>query len=318
MSYAARVRDAGLAAAGRPGIISYSRKVFIPLTRLCRDRCAYCTFVTVPGRLDSPYLSPDEVLKIAADGAALGCKEALFTLGDRPEARWPQAREWLDAHGYDDTLSYVRAMAIRVLEETGLLPHLNPGVLSWQDFQRLKPVAPSMGMMLETTAARLFTERGGPHFGSPDKDPAVRLRVLEDAGRSSVPFTTGILIGIGETRAERAESIFAIRRVAREYGGIQEVIVQNFRAKPDTKMRGHARRRAGRPGRHHRGGPAGARAGHADPGPAQPDRRRVRADPGGRHRRLGWRVAAHPGPRQPGAALAADRRAGRRAPRRPG
>jgi FO synthase len=237
MSYAARVRDAGLAAAGRPGIISYSRKVFIPLTRLCRDRCAYCTFVTVPGRLDSPYLSPDEVIKVAADGAALGCKEALFTLGDRPEARWPQAREWLDAHGYDDTLSYVRAMAIRVLEETGLLPHLNPGVLSWQDFQRLKPVAPSMGMMLETTAARLFTERGGPHFGSPDKDPAIRLRVLEDAGRSSVPFTTGILIGIGETRAERAESIFAIRQVAREYGGIQEVIVQNFRAKPDTKMR---------------------------------------------------------------------------------
>jgi FO synthase len=237
MRWAARVRDAGLAAAGRPGIISYSRKVFIPLTRLCRDRCAYCTFVTVPGRLDSPYLSPDEVLSIASQGAALGCKEALFTLGDRPEARWPQAREWLDAHGYDDTLSYVRAMAIRVLEETGLLPHLNPGVLGWQDFQRLKPVAPSMGMMLETTAARLFTERGGPHFGSPDKDPAVRLRVLEDAGRSSVPFTTGILIGIGETRAERAESIFAIRRVAREYGGIQEVIVQNFRAKPDTKMR---------------------------------------------------------------------------------
>ncbi len=238
LGYAARVRDAGLAAAGRPGIISYSRKVFIPLTRLCRDRCGYCTFVTVPGRLDSPYLSPDEVLKIAADGAALGCKEALFTLGDRPEARWPQAREWLDAHGYDDTLSYVRAMAIRVLEETGLLPHLNPGVLSWQDFQRLKPVAPSMGMMLETTAARLYTERGGPHFGSPDKDPAVRLRVLDDAGRSSVPFTTGILIGIGETRAERAESIFAIRQVAREYGGVQEVIVQNFRAKPDTKMRG--------------------------------------------------------------------------------
>ncbi len=238
LGYAARTRDAGLAAAGRPGIITYSRKVFIPLTRLCRDRCGYCTFATVPGRLDSPYLPPDEVLRIAAGGAALGCKEALFTLGDRPEDRWRQAREWLDAHGYDDTLSYVRAMAIRVLEETGLLPHLNPGVLSWQDFQRLKPVAPSMGMMLETTAARLFTEPGGPHFGSPDKDPAVRLRVLEDAGRSSVPFTTGILIGIGETRAERAGSIFAIRGVAREYGGIQEVIVQNFRAKPDTKMRG--------------------------------------------------------------------------------
>src|SRR5581483_11080046 len=240
LGYAARVRDAGLAAAGRPGIITYSRKVFIPLTRLCRDRCGYCTFATVPGRLDSPYLSPDEVLAIARQGAALGCKEALFTLGDRPEDRWGAARDWLDAHGYDDTLSYIRAMAIGVLEETGLLPHLNPGVLSWQDFQRLKPVAPSMGMMLETTATRLFTEKGGPHFGSPDKDPAVRLRVLEDAGRVNVPFTTGILIGIGETVAERAESVFAIRKVAREYRGIQEVIVQNFRAKPDTKMRGVA------------------------------------------------------------------------------
>jgi FO synthase len=237
LGYAARTRDAGLEAAGRPGIITYSRKVFIPLTRLCRDRCAYCTFATVPGRLDSPFLSPDEVLDIARQGAALGCKEALFTLGDRPEARWQQAREWLDAHGYDDTLSYVRAMAIRVLEETGLLPHLNPGVLSWRDFQRLKPVAPSMGMMLETTASRLFTDKGGPHFGSPDKDPAVRLRVLEDAGRSGVPFTTGILIGIGETLAERADAIFAIRKVSKEYGSIQEVIVQNFRAKPDTKMR---------------------------------------------------------------------------------
>ncbi len=235
--HASRTRDAGLFAAGRERVITYSRKVFIPLTRLCRDRCGYCTFVTVPHRLASPYLSPDEVLDIARQGAALGCKEALFTLGDRPEDRWRQAREWLDAHGFDDTLSYVRAMAIRVLEETGLLPHLNPGVLSWQDFQRLKPVAPSMGMMLETTAARLYTERGSPHFGSPDKDPAVRVRVLEDAGRSSVPFTTGILIGIGETAAERADSIFTIRRIAREYGGIQEVIVQNFRAKPGTKMR---------------------------------------------------------------------------------
>jgi FO synthase len=178
------------------------------------------------------------VLDIARQGAALGCKEALFTLGDRPEARWKQAREWLDAHGYDDTLSYVRAMAIRVLEETGLLPHLNPGVMTSQDFQRLKPVAPSMGMMLETTSARLYETRGAPHFGSPDKDPKVRLRVLEDAGRSHVAFTTGILIGIGETLEERADAIFALRRVQEEHDGIQEVIVQNFRAKPDTKMRG--------------------------------------------------------------------------------
>ncbi|WP_460337396.1 bifunctional FO biosynthesis protein CofGH [Actinoallomurus acanthiterrae] len=237
LSYAARIRDAGLEAAGRPGVITYSRKVFIPLTRLCRDRCGYCTFATVPGRLDAPYLSPDQVLEIARQGAELGCKEALFTLGDRPEDRWKQAGEWLHAHGYDDTLSYVRAMAIRVLEETGLLPHLNPGVMSWRDLQRLRPVAPSMGMMLETTSRRIFEEKGGAHFGSPDKDPAVRLRVLEDAGRSNVPFTTGVLIGIGETVRDRAESIFAIRKVAREYGGIQEVIVQNFRAKPDTKMR---------------------------------------------------------------------------------
>ncbi|MEV0581913.1 bifunctional FO biosynthesis protein CofGH [Nonomuraea sp. NPDC050310] len=238
LEHAGRVRDAGLGAAGRPGVITYSRKVFIPLTRLCRDRCGYCTFATAPHKLDSPFLSPDEVLEIARAGAAMGCKEALFTLGDRPEERWKPAREWLDAHGYDDTLSYVRAMAIRVLEETGLLPHLNPGVMSWRDLQRLKPVSPSMGMMLETTSERLFTEKGAAHYGSPDKDPAVRLRVLEDAGRINVPFTTGILIGIGETIEDRAESIFAIRRVAREYGGIQEVIVQNFRAKPDTAMRG--------------------------------------------------------------------------------
>jgi FO synthase len=234
---AARVRDAGLRAAGRPGVVTYSPKVFIPLTRLCRDRCHYCTFVTTPGRLSAPYLSPDEVLEIARDGAALGCKEALFTLGDRPEDRWPQAKQWLEEHGYDSTLDYVRAMAVRVLEETGLLPHLNPGVMSWEELNRLKPVAPSMGMMLETTSTRLFTEKGQAHYGSPDKDPEVRMRVLEDAGRLNVPFTTGLLIGIGETLEERADSIFALRRVARAYGAVQEVIVQNFRAKPDTAMR---------------------------------------------------------------------------------
>jgi FO synthase len=237
---AARVRDAGLDAVGRPGVITYAKNVFIPLTRLCRDRCHYCTFVTVPGKLrragHAMYLSPDEVLEIARRGAAAGCTEALITLGDRPEDRWPEAREWLDAHGYDDTLSYVRAMAILILEETGLLPHLNPGVLRWTDFQRLKPVAPSMGMMLETTATRLWSEPDGPHYGSPDKEPAVRLRCLEDAGRSNVPFTSGILIGIGENPTERAESLFALRRVSRAYQGIQEVIVQNFRAKPGTAM----------------------------------------------------------------------------------
>jgi len=238
---AARVRDAGLVDAGRPGVVTYSPKVFIPITRLCRDRCHYCTFVTTPGHLargdQAPYLSPDEVLDLASRGAELGCLEALFTLGDRPEVRWPQARAWLDERGYDSTLAYVRAMAIRVLEETGLLPHLNPGVLSWEELNRLKPVAPSMGMMLETTSTRLHETRGEAHFGSPDKDPAVRLRVLEDAGRLSIPFTSGLLVGIGETLAERAETIFALRAAGRRFGHLQETIVQNFRAKPDTAMR---------------------------------------------------------------------------------
>ena len=241
MAVAADFRDAGLVQAGRPGTVTYSPKVFIPVTRLCRDRCHYCTFVTTPGELrragQQPYLSVDEVVAIAREGAALGCTEALFTLGDRPEDRWPAARQWLDEAGYDSTLAYVRALAIAVLEETGLLPHLNPGVMTWEELGRLKPVAPSMGMMLETSSRRLFLEPGGAHFGSPDKDPNVRLRVLEDAGRLNIPFTTGLLIGIGETVDERADSIFALRSVARAYGHVQEVIVQNFRAKPDTAMR---------------------------------------------------------------------------------
>ncbi|MCY7395364.1 MAG: bifunctional FO biosynthesis protein CofGH [Nocardioides sp.] len=238
---AAKVRDAGLLAAGRPGVITYSPKVFIPITTLCRDRCHYCTFVESPGERrrggHEMFLSPDEILDIAREGAALGCLEALFTLGDRPEDRWPEARQWLDSKGYDSTLAYVRAMAVRVLEETGLLPHLNPGVMSWEEMNRLKPVAPSMGMMLETTSRRLFEARGEAHFGSPDKDPEVRLRVLQDAGRLSIPFTTGLLVGIGETLRERAETIFALRAVSKAYGSVQEVIVQNFRAKPDTAMR---------------------------------------------------------------------------------
>ncbi|GAA5112643.1 bifunctional FO biosynthesis protein CofGH [Pseudonocardia adelaidensis] len=236
LAVASRVRDAGLVAEGRPGVVTYSKNVFIPLTRLCRDRCHYCTFATVPHRLPAAFLEREEVLEIARAGAAAGCKEALFTLGDRPEDRWPAAREWLEARGYDSTLDYVRACAIAVLEETGLLPHLNPGVLSWAELTRLKPVAASMGMMLETTAERLWSEPGGPHFGSPDKEPAVRIRAITDAGRVGVPYTTGILIGIGENRTERAESLFAIRSAARAHGHVQEVIIQNFRAKPDTAM----------------------------------------------------------------------------------
>jgi FO synthase len=228
---AARVRDQGLEDAGRPGTVTYSRKVFIPLTRLCRDRCHYCTFATSPAKLEAPYLSMDQVLDIARQGAALGCKEALFTLGDRPEDRWPQARQWLDEAGYDDTLAYVRAAAVAVLEQTGLLPHLNPGVMTWAELQRLKPVAPSMGMMLETTADL------PAHKGSPDKVPAVRLQTLEEAGRHAIPFTTGLLVGIGESERDRAETVLAIRASHRRHGHVQEVIVQNFRAKPDTAMR---------------------------------------------------------------------------------
>lgn len=240
LKISSRLRDEGLDRSARTGVITYSRKVFIPITFLCRDRCHYCIFVETPGKLiehgKPTYLSPQEILQLARDGAALGCKEALFTLGDRPEERWPSARAWLDEHGYASTLEYIRAMAILVLEETGLLPHLNPGVMSWSELQALRPVAPSMGMMLETTATRLWSERGGVHYGSPDKDPALRLRVLEDAGRARIPFTTGVLLGIGENNADRAEALFAIRASHERYGHIQETIVQNFRAKPKTAM----------------------------------------------------------------------------------
>ncbi len=230
MGLAARLRDLE-----HGEIVTYSRKVFIPLTMLCRDHCHYCTFAKPPAKLDTPFLTPEEAVSIADAGRRMGCKEALFTLGDRPEERYDVAREWLEARGYGSTLDYVRAVAIRVIEETGLLPHLNPGVMSYEEIARLKQVSASMGMMLETSSMRL-AERGGPHFGSPDKVPAVRLRTIEDAGRLAVPFTTGILVGIGETDRERAESLFAIRDAHRRYRHIQEVIVQNFRAKPGTAM----------------------------------------------------------------------------------
>ena len=236
LGLASAIRDRGLDDERRPHVITYSRKVFIPLTRLCRDRCHYCTFVAAPADVPAPYLSPDEVLAIARSGAAEQCKEALFTLGDRPEDRWPQARDWLAAAGYSSTLDYLRAMAVLVLEDTGLLPHLNPGVMTWQELMNLKPVAPSMGMMIETTSNRLWSTPGAPHYGSPDKEPAVRSEVLENAGRLSIPFTTGVLIGIGETLLERAETVLAIRSSHRAYGHVQEVIVQNFRAKPNTVM----------------------------------------------------------------------------------
>ncbi|MHC2184770.1 FO synthase [Rathayibacter agropyri] len=237
---AGRLRDEGLVHRGRPGVVTYSRKVFVPLTKLCRDRCHYCVFVETPGglaaRRESTFMEPEEILEVARAGAALGCKEALFTLGDRPEDRWPIARAWLAEHGYASTLEYVGAMAVLVMSETGMVTHLNPGVMSWAELQRLRPVAPSMGMMLETTAERLWSEKGGVHYGSPDKDPALRLRVLEDAGRSRIPFTTGVLLGIGENAAERADALFAIRESHERWGHVQECIVQNFRAKPRTAM----------------------------------------------------------------------------------
>jgi len=190
LGIAARLRELG-----HGTTVTYSRKVFIPLTMLCRDHCHYCTFAKPPARLDAPFLSPEEVVAIADAGRKLGCKEALFTLGDRPEDRYPEARAWLEERGYRSTLDYVRAMAITVIEETGLLPHLNPGVMSYEELARLKHVSASMGLMLETSSDRL-SRKGGPHFGSPDKVPAVRLRTIEDAGRLAIPFTTGVLVGI--------------------------------------------------------------------------------------------------------------------------
>jgi 7,8-didemethyl-8-hydroxy-5-deazariboflavin synthase CofG subunit len=239
---AADLRDAGLAAAGRAGIVTYSRKVFVPLTTLCRDRCHYCVFVDTPTQLRTlhkpVYMSEEQVLTVVRQGQALGCKEVLLTLGDRPEDRWPAARAWLDEHGFASTLDYVGHIAQLVTAETGMLAHLNPGVMSYDELIALRPTAPSMGMMLETTSERLFAEPGQVHHGSPDKDPAVRLRVLEDAGRAGIPFTTGILVGIGETVRDRAESLVAIRAAHERHGHVQEVIVQNFRAKPGTAMRG--------------------------------------------------------------------------------
>ena len=229
MADAARLRDRGH---GR--LISYSRKVFIPLTRLCRDVCHYCTFAETPHAGRPSYLSPDDVLAIARAGAAAGCTEALFTLGDKPELRYSAAREALAALGHETTIGYLTAMCGLVLRETGLLPHANPGVMTRQEIAGLREVTASQGIMLESTSERLC-ERGGVHFGSPDKHPAVRLETIRLAGELKVPFTTGILIGIGETREERLEALQAIRDLHAEYGHIQEVIVQNFRAKPDTK-----------------------------------------------------------------------------------
>ncbi|CAN7347619.1 5-amino-6-(D-ribitylamino)uracil--L-tyrosine 4-hydroxyphenyl transferase CofH [Variovorax sp. LjRoot178] len=229
---AARLRDAG-----HGDVISYSRKVFIPLTRLCRDVCHYCTFAASPREVPAPYLTPDEVLAIARAGERAGCHEALFTLGDKPELRYEVAREQLTALGHESTIAYLAAMCELVLQETKLLPHVNPGVMTKDDIALLRKLSVSQGVMLESTSRRLL-ERGEAHHGSPDKDPTLRVATLRAAGELQVPFTSGILIGIGETRDERLDALFTLRDLHAEFGHLQETIVQNFRAKDDTKMAG--------------------------------------------------------------------------------
>jgi FO synthase len=230
MSEARRLRDEG-----RGRTITYSRKVFVPLTTLCRDRCTYCTFAKPPGA-GGEYLLPDEVLAIARAGESYRCTEALFTLGDRPEKRWPQAQQFLEEHGCRTTLEYVRLNTEAVVEHTSVFPHANPGLMSGEDIAALRPSNPSMGLMLENISPRLM-EPGMPHHDCPDKDPALRMEVVRVAGRQQVPFTTGILVGIGETVEEVVSSLFALAEVAEETGAVQEVIVQNFRAKADTPKR---------------------------------------------------------------------------------
>ncbi len=230
---ARRIRDASFG-----DHVTFSPKVFVPLTMLCRDRCGYCTFAKPPARLEAPFLSPDQVLELARAGAAAGCHEVLLTLGEKPEDRYPEAASWLAAHGCADTIAHVAKMARLVVEETGLLPHANAGALSQDDFERLREWCPSQGMMVETLASRLC-EPGGPHHGAPDKTPARRLDALEAAGRAAVPFTTGILVGMGETREERLEALAAIAESHARHGHVQEVIIQGFLPKPGTAMHRH-------------------------------------------------------------------------------
>ena len=228
---AAQLRDQG-----KGTIVTFSPKVFIPLTRLCRDFCGYCTFRQDPASAGGNlFMTPEEVLDVARAGQRLGCTEALFTLGERPEQRYPEAKEWLERRGYSTTLHYLAHICQLVVQETQMLPHANPGTMSRRELARLQPYNPSMGLMLESASQRLH-EEGGPHQFAPSKRPRVRLRTIEIAGELRVPFTTGILIGIGETRRERIDALLAIRRLHATFGHVQEVIVQNFRAKPETPM----------------------------------------------------------------------------------
>ncbi len=306
MSIAARLRDLG-----HGDVVTYSRKVFVPLTMLCRDHCHYCTFAKPPARLEAPFLTPEEAVAIAEAGRAMGCKEALFTLGDRPEDRYDVARDWLAQRGYGSTLDYVRAVAIQVLEATGLLPHLNPGVMSYEELARLKQVAPSMGLMLETSSARL-SERGGPHFGSPDKD--ARRPPAHDRGRRQARRAVHHRDPGGHRRDGRRARAIA----PRDPRGPSAVPPHPRGHRPELPgearhrdARGAGARGGGVPrrGRH---GPRGAGSGHACPGASEPQRPgAAREAPRRRHRRLGRRVAAHAGPRQPREAVAQHRDARR-------
>jgi len=227
-----------LRARGKGTVVSFSRKVFIPLTTLCRDYCSYCTFRKDPGQPGAHFMTPEEVLAVAERARQAGCKEALFSLGDQPEKIFPEAREFLRTQGYSRTLDYLAAMCELVLEKTGLLPHANPGVMDRPALERLKNSNASVGLMLENVSPRLMRD-GLPHAKAPDKVPALRLRTIEEAGKLPIAFTTGILIGIGETMQERIDSLFAIRALQEKYGHIQEVIIQNFRAKPEIPMAAH-------------------------------------------------------------------------------
>ena len=218
--------------------ITYSRKVFIPLTNMCRDTCTYCTFVKHPSKPEARILTPEQVLFMAKQGEAHGCKEVLFSLGEKPELRYPEAKKKLAILGYNRMTSYLRDMCKLILDKTSLLPHVNAGTLSNQEIDELKPVSASMGMMLETITKRL-SKKGGPHYACPDKTPIQRLRTLSRVGKKNVPFTTGLLIGIGETFEERIEALEEINKIHAKYGNIQEVIIQNFRRKPDIKMANH-------------------------------------------------------------------------------
>jgi 7,8-didemethyl-8-hydroxy-5-deazariboflavin synthase CofG subunit len=223
---------------GKGTLVSFSKKVFIPLTTLCRDYCSYCTFRKDPGQPGAQFMTPEEVLALAEEGRHAGCKEALFSLGDQPERIFSEARDFLRKQGFARTLDYVAAMSELVLDRTGLLPHANPGVMDRAALKRFKDSNASVGLMLETLSSRLMRD-GLPHAKAPDKVPALRLRTMEEAGKLSIAFTTGILIGIGETLEERIDSLLAIRALHEKYGHIQEVIVQNFRAKPEIPMAGH-------------------------------------------------------------------------------